>query len=83
VIYRCKGNLCSDLLTQILEHCIVEVLGVVDCNVLGNAVAIDDILLEELFNSCGDDVCDRFFLNPLCEVLDCHHDEGVIALCWG
>jgi hypothetical protein len=81
VVYGCKCDLCSDLLTEILEHCIVEVIRVVGRNVSGNAVATDDILPEEHFDRSRAYVCDRLCLDPLCEVLDCHYGEGVIALC--
>jgi hypothetical protein len=36
-------------MAEILEHCTVEILGVIDCDVSGDAVAADDILSEELF----------------------------------
>jgi hypothetical protein len=72
MVYGCEGNLCSDLVIEILEHCIVKILGIVDYDVPGNAIATDDILLEELFDVCRAYVCDEFCLNG----------EGVIALCW-
>jgi hypothetical protein len=83
VVYGCEGDLCSDLMAKILEQYAVEILGIINCDVLGNTITTDDILLEELFDSCGAYVCDRFCLNPLHEVLDCHDSEGVIVLCWG
>jgi hypothetical protein len=70
-------------MTEIVEHRAVKILGVMDCDVSGNAIAIDNIFSEELFDGCGADVCDRLNLNPLCEVLDCHNGDGVITLCWG
>jgi hypothetical protein len=82
VVYRCECDLRFDLLTEILEHCTIKVLCVIDRNVVGNAIVTDDILLEELFDCCRAYICDRLRLNPLCEVLDCHHDERVIALHW-
>jgi hypothetical protein len=63
-------------LTEVLEHCIVKIFCIVDCDVPGNAIARDDILSEELFDGCGDYVCDRFCLNPLCEVLDYNNGKG-------
>jgi hypothetical protein len=83
VVYGCEGNLRSDLLTKILEHCAIKILCVVDCDLTGNTIATDDILPKELFDGCRAYICDRLRLNPLREVLDCHNDEGVIALCWG
>jgi hypothetical protein len=82
VVHRCECDLCSDPLTEILEHCIIEVLHVVDRNVTGNTVATDDILLEELFDCCDAHACDRLHLDSLREVLNCHHGEGVVALHW-
>jgi hypothetical protein len=35
------------MMVEILEHCIVKILGVIDCDVSPNAKAADDILLEE------------------------------------
>jgi hypothetical protein len=68
---------------EIIEHYAVKILGVVDCDVSGDAIATDDVLPEELFNGCRAYICDMFCLNPLCEVLDCHDSEGVIAMCSG
>jgi hypothetical protein len=70
------------LLTEILEHFTIKVLGIADCDVSGDAIAIDGILPKELFDGYRAYVCDRFRLNPLCEVFDCHNGEVVIALCW-
>jgi hypothetical protein len=50
VVYGCKGDLHFDLLTKIPEYCAVNVLHVVDCDVSGNTVAIDDVLPKELFD---------------------------------
>jgi hypothetical protein len=82
VIYRCECDLHFNLLVEILEHCTGEVLCIVHCDVSGNAVVIDDILSEELFDYCGAYICDGLRLDLLCEVLDCHHSKGVIALHW-
>jgi hypothetical protein len=46
MIYRSECNLRSNLLAEILEHCTIEVLCIVDHDVLRDAVSIDDILLE-------------------------------------
>jgi hypothetical protein len=46
VVNGCEGNLRSDLMAKILEHVVIKQLGVVDCDVSHDAIAIDDILLE-------------------------------------
>jgi hypothetical protein len=79
LVYRGEGNLRSDLLTKILEHCTVKILGIVNCDMSGNTIETNDILPKELFDDCGAYVCDRFCLNPLREVLDCHNGEGTIS----
>jgi hypothetical protein len=76
MLYGCEGHLHFDLLTKVLEHCIV------DYNLAWDAVVTDDVLPEKLFDSCGAYVCDRPRLNPLCEVLRSHNSEGVISLYW-
>jgi hypothetical protein len=81
MVHRCKGDLCSNLFTVILEHCTIKILGIINCDVMGNAIATNDILLGELFDGCRTYVCDMFCLNRLHEVLDYHNGEGVIALC--
>jgi hypothetical protein len=83
MVYRCEGNLHFHLMIEIFEHHTIKILGIVDYDVSGNVIAADDILPEELFDGCRAYVCDRFCLNPLHEVFDCHNSEGIIALCWG
>jgi hypothetical protein len=34
MVYRCEGNLRSDLVAEVIEHVTVEVLGIVDCDLL-------------------------------------------------
>jgi hypothetical protein len=67
---------------KVLEHCIVKVFCIIDCNVARDTITADDVLLEIFFDSCGAYVCDWLRLNPLCEVLYDHNNEGVISLCW-
>jgi hypothetical protein len=81
VIYRCEGNLRSNLLVEILEHWTVKIFGIVNCDVSRDAIARDDILPKEVFDGCRAYVCNRFPFNPLCEIFDGHHREGVVALC--
>jgi hypothetical protein len=57
MVYRCKGNLHSDLMAEILEHVIVEFLGVVDCDVSWDAIATGDILLENFLDGGRAYVC--------------------------
>jgi hypothetical protein len=74
MIYGCKDHLRSDLLTKVLEHCIV------DCDVAQNAIVSDGVLLEKLFDCCRAYICDRIHLDQLCEVLHDHNSEGVVSL---
>jgi hypothetical protein len=80
VIHRCESDIRSNLLAEIHEHCIVEVLCIVDCDVSGDAVPADDVLPKEFFNCCGAYVGDRLHLYPLREIFNCHNGEDVIAL---
>jgi hypothetical protein len=50
VIQRCEGNLHSNLMTKIFEHCVVKVLHIVNCDMFGDTVGTNNILLEELFD---------------------------------
>jgi hypothetical protein len=70
------------LLAKILQHVIIEILGVVNCHVSRDAIVADDVLLEELFDGCGAYISDGLCLNPLREVFDCHNSEGIVAMCW-
>jgi hypothetical protein len=81
MIYRCEGHLRSDLLIKVLEHCIIKVFYIIDCNVAQDTITTDDVLPEKLLYSCKAYVCDRLCLDPLCEVLHGHNSEGVISLC--
>jgi hypothetical protein len=67
---------------KILEHIIVELLGVVHCDVLGDTVAADDTLSEEFLDGCGAYVCNGLCLDPFCEILHCYYGEGIVALSW-
>jgi hypothetical protein len=53
IVYGSEGDLHSDFKTEIQEHYAIKILGIVDCDVSGNAVATEDILAEELFDGCG------------------------------
>jgi hypothetical protein len=45
--YTDECNLHSNVLAKIFEHCIVEVLCIVDCYMPGATIAVDNILPEE------------------------------------
>jgi hypothetical protein len=82
IVHGCEGNLRFNLVVEILEHVIVEILGVVDYNVLRDAIAADDILREEIFNGYRAYVSDGLRLNQFRELFDCHNSEGIVAMCW-
>jgi hypothetical protein len=82
VVYRWKGDLHS-LMEKILEHRVVKILGIIDCDMLWDTVTIDDVWTEEFFYGCEAYISHWLRLDPFHEVLDGHDGEGVIALCWG
>jgi hypothetical protein len=82
MVYGCEGDLRPDLVAEILEHAAVEVLSNVNCDLLQNSMAIDNGLLEEVFDGHGGYVGDGLRLNPLGKVFYCHNDEGVVVLSW-
>jgi hypothetical protein len=49
MVYRCEGDLHSDLMVENLEHRIIEILGVINCDLSRDAIVANDILLEEFF----------------------------------
>jgi hypothetical protein len=71
------------MLPKILEHFIVKVLCVVDCNVSGDTIAANDILPKEFFDCCKAYIGERLCLYPLCELFNYHNGEGVVVLHWG
>jgi hypothetical protein len=82
MVYRRETNLHPDLMTEILEHAAIKVLGVMDCDLLGNSVATDDVLPENFLDGRGGYVSDGLCLDPLGEVFYCHYGKGVVSLCW-
>jgi hypothetical protein len=80
VIYRRERDCHPNLLAKILEHCTIEVLCVVDCNVSGDAVTVDNVLPEEFFDCCRAYIGERLLLYPLHEIFDPCNSEGVVAL---
>jgi hypothetical protein len=77
-----EGDLHSDLMTEILEHAIVELLCIVNGDFSWDTEAVDDVLQENFLDGCGAYVCDRHHLNPVSEILNCDNSEGVVALSW-
>jgi hypothetical protein len=80
VIYRCEGDLRAYLVTEILKHANVKVLGVVDCDLLWNSRVADNVLPEKFLYSCRGHVGDRFCLDPLGEIFHRYYGESVISL---
>jgi hypothetical protein len=82
VIYRCKGDLRPNLMTEILEHSTIKILGTVNGDLLRNSVMKDDVLPEKFLDGGGGYICYWFRFNPFGKVLDCDNGEGVVSLFW-
>jgi hypothetical protein len=82
VIYRCKGDLHPDLMTEILEDSTIEILGIVDGDLLRNSVTTNDVLQEKFLDGGRGYICYWFHFIPFGEVLDCDNSEGVVSLCY-
>jgi hypothetical protein len=82
MVHGREGDLHPDLMIEMLEHATVKIFGIVDCDLLWDSIATDDVLLEEFLNGCGGYVGDELRLNPLSEVFYYHYGEGVVSLCW-
>jgi hypothetical protein len=82
VIYRCEGDLRPDLMTEILEHITIEILGLVDSYLLRDSVMTDDVLPEKFLNSGRGYNGYWLCFNPFGEVLDCDNGECVVSLGW-
>jgi hypothetical protein len=50
VVYRCEGDLHPKLMAKIHEHATIKILGVVDCDLLWNSIATNDVLSQELLD---------------------------------
>jgi hypothetical protein len=81
VVYRCEGDFRPYLVTEILEHGTIKILGIVDGDLLRNSVTTDDVLPEKFLDCGGGYIGYRFRFNPFGEVLPCN-DGGVISLYW-
>jgi hypothetical protein len=75
-------NVNTDLVTEILEHGTIEILGIIDGDLLRNSTATDNILLEKYLDGGGGYIGYRCRFNPCGEVLHYDDGEGVISLCW-
>jgi hypothetical protein len=89
MVYGRKGDLHPDLVTEILEHATIKVLSVVNCYLLWNSIAANDVLPQEFLNGYEGYVGDGLRLDPLGEVLYCLdpldevlYCEGIVSLCW-
>jgi hypothetical protein len=67
-------------MAEILEHVIIELLGVVYCDFSQNVEATDDVLPEEFLDCRRAYVGDRLCLDPLGEILNRYNGEGIVAL---
>jgi hypothetical protein len=82
VIYRYEGDLRPNLMTEILEHGTIKIIGIPDGDLLRNSVTTDDVLPEKFLDGGGGYVCYCLRFNPFGEVLNCDNSEGVVSLCW-
>jgi hypothetical protein len=53
VIYRCKGDLRPDLMTEIIEHSTIKILGIFNGDLLRNSIMTDDVLPEKILDGGG------------------------------
>jgi hypothetical protein len=82
MVDRSEGDLCSDLMIEILEHVIVKLLGIINGDFSWDTIVVDDLFPEKFFDGCGAYVCDRLCHDPLCEIFNCDNGESVVALSW-
>jgi hypothetical protein len=68
-------------MAEILEHVTIKILDVVDCDLMWNFVATDDVLPEEFLDGCGGYIGNRLHFNPLSELFHHYYGESVISLC--
>jgi hypothetical protein len=74
-----EGYLRPYLMTKVLEHVIVKLLSIVDCDFSWHTKATNVVLLEKLLDCHRAYVGDRLCLNPLGKILDFYNGEGIIA----
>jgi hypothetical protein len=82
VIYRCEGDLCPDLMTKILKHGTIEILGIVDGYLLRDSIRTDDVLPKKFLNSGRSYIGYRLRFNAFGKVFNHDNDEGVVSLGW-
>jgi hypothetical protein len=66
--------------TKIIEHCTIEILGVIDGDLLRDSVTTDDVLPEKFLDGGGGYVGYGLRFDPFGEVLYCDNGKGVIPL---
>jgi hypothetical protein len=52
VVNGCECDLCTNLVEEIFEHVAIKVFGVIDRDLLWDAITTYDILPKELFDGC-------------------------------
>jgi hypothetical protein len=67
---------------KFLEHVIVELFDIIDCDLFQNTKAVDNVLVEKLLDYRGAYVGDMLCLNPFGKILNYYEGKGVIALSW-
>jgi hypothetical protein len=67
VVCICEGDHCPDLVTEILVHGTIEILGIVDGDLLRYFITTDDVLLEKFLDGGGGYIGYRFCFNPFGE----------------
>jgi hypothetical protein len=79
VIYRSEGDIHPNLMTEILEHGTIEILGIIDGYLLRDSVTIGDVLPEKFLNS-GRGYIDYWLrFNPFGEVLDYDNGKSIVS----
>jgi hypothetical protein len=69
-------------MAEILEHVIIELLGIVNSYLSWDVVVADYVLLEDFLDSPGAYICEGLRLNPIHEIIDRYDSEGVVSLGW-
>jgi hypothetical protein len=82
MVYGHEGDFRLNLVAEILEHGTIKVFSVVDCDLLWNSIATDDVLPEEFLDGHRGNIGDGLCLDPLGEILHCHDGERVFSFCW-
>jgi hypothetical protein len=83
VVHTSKAFLHPYLIAIFLEHDIVELFCIFNCDFSWSTKVIDDVLPEKLLDFHGDYVHDKLHLNLFGEVVHCYDGGGIITLSWG